>query len=132
MGKSGLYQLKVASWSRGVRYVKQLLVRKAEVAKIVLTVSSAGGISADCILEGISSQETEIKKCILNYLLYEYIHDYILVALLVSAFTPHRTTHLHYMYSFSRRLYLKRLSRESFTKMHRSLIITTRYPQHCN
>ena len=36
-----------------------------------------------------------------------------------------------YIYSFSRRFYPKRLPRESFTKVHRSLIITTRYPQHC-
>ena len=38
---------------------------------------------------------------------------------------------LHYIYSFSRRFYPKRLPRESFTIVHRSLIITTRYPQHC-
>ena len=34
-----------------------------------------------------------------------------------------------YIYSFSRHFYPKRLPRESFTKVHRSLIITTRFPK---
>ena len=34
-----------------------------------------------------------------------------------------------YIYAFSRRFYPKRLLRESFTKEHKSLIITTRWSQ---
>ena len=52
--------------------------------------------------------------------------------LLLSPHIKCTSTHIYiYIYSFSRRFYPKRLPRESFTKVHRSLIITTRYPQHC-
>ena len=47
-------------------------------------------------------------------------------------FRPQHYIYIYiYIYSFSRRFYPKRLPRKSFTIVHRSLIITTRYPQHC-
>ena len=55
-----------------------------------------------------------IQLCVIRMEIYIMFSDYL---------------HLHYIYSFSRRFYPKQLPRESFTKVHRSLIIATRYPQ---
>ena len=56
---------------------------------------------------------------------------HLLLKIYTNAYYSLLTLHLHYIYSFSRCFYPKRLPRESFTKVHRSMIITMRYPQHC-
>jgi len=71
-------------------------------------------------------------------LLHTHIHTHIHTAV------THTHTHMHlaegsgetlhehiYIYAFSRRFYPKRLPRESFTKVHRSMIINNEPQKHC-